>query len=183
MLLGRWNVAVRSVGQLDVHGRHQRTVGFDFQTSESNHFIRQRSDTKSSDAGRLQLQLTLLSLVQMNRFSRVNFRQGRWQPVTERRHHFNCPRQTSGIGRAVFQSERALSHFERHPVAPLYLADGPGRPLRHFPGKGVVVQIVRRRSIITSPQIATGPLRHHPDKLRTGPQLGGQMPGKTTEII
>jgi hypothetical protein len=58
MLLGWWDVALRTIGQLDVHRGLEGALRFDLQAGDREHLIGNRCDAQLANPNGLKLQLS-----------------------------------------------------------------------------------------------------------------------------
>ena len=183
MLLRRRDVALRAVCEFNVKGRRERALRLQLQTGDRKNFVRDRRDAEVADAQGLQLQFSLRTRVEMDRFARVNLRLRLRQTVAEFRCQLLRPRETRLVGHAEIQRQRAFRHAQRRGILPL---DAAIR-LDHARGDGlrvgVVADVARWCAVIHPHLIAARALRHDAHEPRIRAQRLGEMLREAAEVI
>ena len=187
VLLGRRDVALGAVGELDVEGRGERRLPFQFQPGDGEDFVRDGGESDIADAQRLEYQLRLLPLVQFDGFERVNLRLRLREFFTELGRDLARPGEAFFIRHTVGEREPALGHFQRRIVAPLEAAHHRGHARGDDFRVSVVADVAGRRAVVHPHQVAARALAHDGDE-RGGcvggdAEFGGDVLCEAPEVI
>ena len=164
MLFGWRNIALRSVGQFDIHRNRKWTAVLQLNARDAEDFIGNRRDAKVPNANRLQFEFRCGLFMQPQLFEGIHFRPTPRQPIADLRDQFVRPLEPSLIRSPPIQFQRFFRHRQCDVRSILNRLTSPHRTFRQSLDVSVQIIRLRRLAVVHPHAVAAGALRQNPDK-------------------
>ena len=117
VLLGRWNISLRAIGQFKVDQRLERRLRFELHTGNAENFVGDRGDRQITNPNRLQEELGILVFIQPDCLFGVNLWQVGGSSIASIRVDRTSPLEALVTRQSPFQIQSRFGYLQWNRVA------------------------------------------------------------------